>query len=114
MNDAVYHLFNSGKWDELNRSVSLTKKEQNPEPLIFQHIPGKENINKPYKSKRVEKIDRSRSGIVTDALNSVDIVEIVKARGVASEVYERFLCSNLQFIPYVDFVNDNVAKRELY
>ena len=39
MNDAICTLFNTGKWNELNRSAFLTVKHHNPENLIFQHLP---------------------------------------------------------------------------
>ena len=49
MNDAICYLFNSGKWNQLNRSAFLTIKYHNPQSLIFQHLPIKEKNNNPYK-----------------------------------------------------------------
>ena len=50
MNESVCSLFNSGIWNELNRSAFLTVKYHNPENLIFQHLPIKEKIKNPYKT----------------------------------------------------------------
>ena len=43
MNESICTLFNSGRWNELNRSAFLTIKYHNPENLIFQHLPVKKN-----------------------------------------------------------------------
>ena len=47
MSDAICTLFNTGRWNELNRSAFLTIKYHNPENLIFQHLPIKEKNRKP-------------------------------------------------------------------
>ena len=86
MSDAICTLFNSGRWNEINRSAFLTVKYHNPENLIFQHLPVKEKINNPYKNSRFEEINRMRNGIITDTLTSIDIVEIVKYGGVILDV----------------------------
>ena len=111
MSDAVCRLFNSGRWNELNRSAFLTVKYHNPENLIFQHIPIKEKIKNPYKNNRLEEINRMRNGIIIDTLTSVDIVEIVKCGGVILEIYEGFFCHNLEYNPYTEFVTDMFEKR---
>ena len=87
MNDAICYLFNSGNWNQLNRSVFLTIKYHNPQNLIFQHLPIKEKIENPYKNNRLEEINRMRNGIILDTLTSVDIVEIVKYGGVILDIY---------------------------
>ena len=46
--------------------------------------------------------------------NSVDIVENIHFGGVILEVYHGFICHNMQYNPYVDFVNDLVGKRDLF
>ena len=114
MNDAICTLFNSGRWNELNRSAFLTIKYHNPENLIFQHLPVKEKIENPYKKNRFEEINRMRNGIIIDTLTSVDIVEIVKYGGEILEVYEGFFCYNLEFNPYTEFVTDMFQKRDLF
>ena len=50
MSDAVCSLFNSGRWNELNRCAFLTVKYHNPENLVFQHVPLKEIINNSCKA----------------------------------------------------------------
>ena len=110
MSDAVCSLFDSGRWNELNRSAFLTVKYHNPENLVFQHIPVKEKIENPYKNNRLEEINRTRNGIITDTLTSVDIVEIVKCGGVILEIYEGFFCHNLEYNPYTEFVTDMFEK----
>ena len=114
MNDAVCYLFNSGKWNQINRSAFLTVKYHNPENLIFQHLPIKEKIKNPYKNIRFEEINRMRNGIIIDTLTSVDIVEIVKYGGVILEVFEGFSCHNLEYNPYTEFVTDMFEKRDLF
>ena len=44
MSDAVCTLFNSGRWNELNRSAFLTIKYHNPANLVSQHLPTKGKI----------------------------------------------------------------------
>ena len=114
MNDAVCTLFNSGRWNELNRSAFLTVKYHNPKNMIFQHLPIKEKIENPYKNNRLEEINRMRGGVIVDTLTSVDIVEIVKYGGEILEVYEGFFCHNLEFNPYTEFVTDMFKKRDLF
>ena len=114
MNDSICTLFNSGRWNELNRSAFLTVKYHNPEKLIFQHLPIKEKVENPYKNNRFEEINRMRNGIIIDTLTSIDIVEIVKCGGIILDVYEGFFCHNLEFNPYTEFVTDMFQKRDLF
>ena len=114
MSDSICSLFNSGRWDELNRSAFLTIEYHNPENLISQHLPVKEKIKNPYKNNRLEEINRMRNGIIIDTLTSVDIVEIVKYGGVILEVFGGFFCHNLNFNPYTEFVTDMFEKRDLF
>ena len=114
MNESICTLFNSGRWNELNRSAFLTIKYHNPENLIFQHLPVKEKIENPYKNNRLEEINRMRNGIIIDTLTSVDIVEIVKCGGVILEVFEGFFSHNLEFNPYTEFVTDMFQKRDMF
>ena len=114
MSDSICSLFNSGRWNQLNRSAFLTIKYHNPENLIFQHLPVKEKIKNPYKNNRLEEINRMRNGIIIDTLTSVDIVEIVKCGGVILEVFEGFFRHNLNFNPYTEFVTDMFEKRDLF
>ena len=110
-NHSICTLFNTGRWNELNKSASLTVKYHNPENLIFQHLPVKEKVNNPYKNNRLEKINRMRNGIIIDTLTSV---EIVKYGGIILETYEGFFCHNLEYNPYTEFVTDMFEKRDLF
>ena len=114
MNDAICSLFNSDRWNELNRSAFLTVKNHNPPNLIFQHLPIKEKFENPYKNNRLEEINRMRNGIIIDTLTSVDIVEIVKYGGIILEIYEGFFCRNLKYNPYTEFVTNMFEKRGLF
>ena len=42
MIDAVCSLFNTGRWNKLNRYAFLTLKHHKSENLIFQHVPVRE------------------------------------------------------------------------
>ena len=114
MNDAVCALFKSGRWNEFSKSAFLTIKYHSPESLILQHFPIKEKISISYKNNRLEEINRSRNVDIIVTLNAVDIVEIIKCGGVVLEVYEGFICHNMQNRPYTEFVNDMVGKRDLF
>ena len=114
MKDSICTLFNTGRWNELNRSAFLTIKYHNPENLIFQHLPVKKKIKNPYKNNRLEEINRMRNGIIIDTLTSIDIVEKVKYGGVILEVFEGFFCHILNFNPYTEFVTDMFEKRDLF
>ena len=110
MSDAVCSLFNSVRWNELNRSAFLTVKNHNPENLVFQHLPVKEKVEIPYKNNRFEEINRMTNGIIIDILTSVDIVELVKCGGIILEVFQGFFCHNLNYNPYTEFVTDTFEK----
>ena len=114
LNDAVYEMFNTCSWKELNRSVFLLVKYHSPENLNFQHVPIEEKNNNLYMKNRLEKTNTSRKGSIIDALNSFDIVEIFNCGGVFLEIYERVLCQNMQYNLYTEPVKDIVAKRDLY
>ena len=110
MNESICTFFNSGRWNELNKSAFLTAKYHNPEKLVFQHLPIREKIKNTYKNNRLEEINRMRNGIIIDTLTSVDIVEIVKYGGIILEIYEGFFCHNLKYNPYTEFVTDMFKK----
>ena len=114
MSDAVGSLFNSGKWNELNKCAFLTVKYHNPENLVFQHLPVKEKFENPYKNNRLEEINRMRSGIIIDTLSSVEIVEIVKYGCIILEVFGGIFCVDLEYNQYTEFVTDMFQKRNLF
>ena len=64
MDDALRQLFNSKKWDELNKYASTTIKYHNLESVYLQHIPKKENIKNPYENNRLQEINRSPNCII--------------------------------------------------
>ena len=55
-----------------------------------------------------------RSCVIIDTLTSVDIVEIVKCGGVILEVFEGFLCHNLEYKRYTEFVANMFEKRDSF
>ena len=114
MNDSICSLFNTGRWNESNRSAFLTVKYHNSENLIFQHLPVKEKVYNPYNNNRLEEINRMRNGIIIATLTSVDIVEIVKYGGIILEIYEGFFCHNFEYNPYTEFVTDMFEKRDMF
>ena len=114
ISESICTFFNSGRWNELNRSAFLTVKYHNPENLIFQHLPSKEKVKNQYKNNRLEEINRMRNGIIIDTLTSIDIVEIIKYGGVILEVCEGFFCRNLEYNPYTEFVTDMFEKRDFF
>ena len=114
MNESICTFFNSGKWNEFNRSAFLTVNYHNPENLIFQHLPIKEQIKKPFKNNRLEEVSRTRNGIIIDASTSVDNVEKLKYGGVILDVNEGFFCHDLKYNPYTEFVTDKFEKRDLF
>ena len=114
MNDAVCSLFNSGRWNDINRSSFSTVNYHKPENSIFQHLSVREKIKNPYKNNRLEKIKILRSRIIVGTLTSVDIFEIVKCGVVILEVYEGFLCHDLEYNFYTEFVTHMFEKRDLF
>ena len=114
MSDAVCTLFNSGRWNELNRSAFLTVKYHNPENLIFRHLLLKEKSENPYKNNRLEEINRMRNGVIVLILTSVDNVEVVKGDGVILEVFAGFFRYNIENSPYTEFVTDMFEKRDFF
>ena len=53
MSEAVFSLFNSGRWNELNTSAFLTVKYHNPKNLVCQQLPINEKVNNLYKNNRL-------------------------------------------------------------
>ena len=47
-----------------------------------------------------------------DILTSFDIFEKLMSGGEVLDVYEGFLCQNLDFNPYIGFVREMVAKEK--
>ena len=105
MNESICSLCNSGRWNELNKTVFLTVKYHNSENLVFPHI-AVQKIKNLYKNNRLEEIDGMKNGIIIDTLTCVDIAEIVKYSVDFLEVFEGSFCHNLEYNPYAEFVSD--------
>ena len=114
MSDAVCSLNISGRWDELSRCAFLNLNYHNPENLVFQHLPVKDRINISFKNQRLERIKRTRNGIIMDSLTSVDMAAIIKCGGSILEVFEGFFCHNLDYNPYTEIVTDMFGKRDFF
>ena len=106
--------YDYGRWNVLNRCVFLTVNYHYPENLVFQNLPVKEKIKKPYKNNRLEELTKTTIGVIIDTLTSVDIVEIVKCGGVLLEVFEGFFCHSLEYDPFTEFATDMFEKRDLF
>ena len=106
MSSDVANQFNSGKTDFA--SAILKINYYNPEDLIIQHLPVKEEVNK------IE-VNRLRNGYIIDTLTSVDIEEIVKIGGKVIEVYEGVLYrENFKESPFKHFINNLFELRAKY
>ena len=114
MNESICSLFNSGRWNELNRSTFLTVKYHNPETSVCQHLPIKEKIKNPNKNNRFEENKTMRNGIIKDTLTSVHTVEIVNYGHNILEKFGVIFCHNLEYNPYTEFVTDMFEKRDLF
>ena len=111
---AVYcELFNSGEWASLNKTGFFKVKYHNPENLILQHMAVKEDVYDETKNKS-ENVNRFRNGDITQHLTSVDIEEVVRVGGVIKEFYEGFICDNLDYNPFKEYILDMTAKRNEY
>ena len=59
---------------------------------------------------RNEETNCFRNGYITRHLTSLDIEELVRVGSVILKFYERFICDNLQFNPFENFVNKMTEK----
>ena len=106
-------LFNTGEWASLNKTGFFKVKYHNPENLILQHMAVKEDVYNDTKNK-YENVNRFRNGDITQHLTSVDIEEVVRVGGVIKEFYEGFICDNLNYNPFREYILDMTAKRNEY
>ena len=70
----------------------------------------KEDVYNESKNK-CECVNRFRNGDFTQHLTSVDIEQVVRTGGIVEDVYEGFICDNLDYNPFEEFVPDMTAKR---
>ena len=106
-------LFNTGEWASLNKTGFFKVKYHNPENLILQHMAVKEDVYNETKNKS-ENVNRFRNGDITQHLTSVDIEEVVRIGGIIKEFYEGFICDNLDYNPFKEYILDMTAKRNEY
>ena len=106
-------LFNSVECASLNKTGFFEVKYHNPENLILQHMAVKEDVYNETKNKS-ENVNRLRNGDNTQHLTSVDIEEVVRVGGVLKELYEGFICDNLDYNPFKEYILDMTAKRNEY
>ena len=93
--------------------VFLTVKYHNADNLVFLTPSCKIKNNNPKKNNRLREIKGIRNVKIIDNLTSVDILRIAKCSGIFLEVFEGFLCHNLENNPYPEFVTD-MLKKEIY
>ena len=106
-------LFNTGEWASLNKTGFFEVKYHNPENLILQHMAVKEDVYNEAKNKS-EKVNRFRNGDIKQHLTSVNIEEVVKVGGVIEELYEGFICDNLDYNQFKEYMLDMTARRNEY
>ena len=102
-------LLNTGEWASLNKTRFFKVKCHNPENLILQHMAAKQDVYDEIKHK-CECIHRFRNGDITTHLTSVDIEEVVRIGGVIKNYYEGFICDNLDYNPFKEYIFDMTAK----
>ena len=106
-------LFNTREWKKLNKSGFFDVKYYNPENIIFEHMSVKEQVFNAIKN-RWEEVNRFRNGYIRQHLTSIDIEEIVRVGGVITEIFEGFICDNLDHKLFEKFFLDMTAKRNKY
>ena len=68
----------------------------------------KEDVHKETKNS-TENVNRFRNGDIAQHLTSVDIEEVVRIGGVIKEFDERFICDNLDYNPFKEYISDMTA-----
>ena len=111
--DLLCNIFNNNNWKKLNKSGFFKVKYHNPDNLILQHLAVNEEVFN-EKLHKYEKINRFRNGDIIDYVTSVDLEEIVRIGGLVLKFYEGFICDNLEFNPFSNFIIDMTAKRNYY
>ena len=106
-------LFNNGEWKSLNKTRFFKVKFYNPENLALQHMAVNEEVFNETKNK-FERVDRFRNGNITQHLTSIDTEKIVRISGFIKEFYEGFICDNLDFNPFREYILDMTVKRNEY
>ena len=73
----------------------------------------KEDVYNETKHK-CECVNRFRNGDITQHLTSVNIEEVVRTGGFIKEIFEGFICGNLDFNPFKEYTSDMTVKRNEY
>ena len=94
----------------MKKSGFFKVKYYNPEDILFQHLSVEESVLNDRRN-RFEEINRLRNGYITRHSTSVDIKENVRVGGLILEFLDGFICDNIDFNPFEDFVIDVTAKR---
>ena len=103
-------LFNTCEWVSWNKTGLFKVKYHNPENLILQRMADKEDVYDEIKHK-CDCINRFRDGDITQQLTSPEFEEVVRIGGVFIEFYEGFICDNLDYNPFKEYILDMTAKR---
>ena len=114
MNESICSLLSSGRWNELNICAFRIVKYHNFENLVFQQLPVEETINNSYENNRFGEVNEMRNGIITDSLTSVETVEKAECGCIILEVFEGFLCYNLEHRTYTELLLLICLKQEIY
>ena len=73
----------------------------------------KEDVYNETKNKS-ENVNRFTNGDITQHQKSVDVAEVVRVGGVTKEVYEGFICDNLDYNAFKECILDMTAKKNEY
>ena len=104
-------MFKTGQWASLNKTGVYKNKYHNPETWFYTiWLLKKISTMKPYTNVN----PLTDLGDITPHLTSVDIEEVVTTGSVIKEFCEGFLCDNLDFNPFKDYILDMTAKRNEY
>ena len=105
MNDEIVNQFNT---QTFVKSAILKIKYYNPQDIVLQHIPVKEEVNK-------IDVNRLRNGYIVDVLTSVNVQEIVRIGGKVIEVYEGVIYrESFKVSPFREFIKNLFDLRLMY
>ena len=107
------NFFNTCEWASWNKTGLFKVKYHNPENSILQRMAVKEDVYDEIKHK-CECINQFRNGDITQQLTSLDIEEVVRIGGVIKVFYKGFICDNLDYNPFKEYILHMTAKRSEY
>ena len=103
-------IFNTGEYGSLNQLGYFKGTYYNPKEFIFQHMSVKEQVFNDNKT-RWEEMNRFTKGYIIQHLTSVDSTKLVHNGAIIPKFFESFICDNLEFNPFEEFVVDMTVKR---